>query len=127
MSGNEVLLDTNAVGFFLDDIKFAKKNLNPKVKISISIITQLEFLSNPELTPKNKFLFDEFTELIKIYPMSRENKILITQVVSIRKKYKLKLPDAIIAATALANNATLISADTVFSKVHNLKFQLIKS
>ena len=35
---------------------------------------------------------------------------------------KLKFPDAIIAVTALFNNATLISADNKFSKLFNLKF-----
>jgi hypothetical protein len=47
--------------------------------------------------------------------------------VTIRKKHKLKLPDAIIAGTAIINSASLISADEVFLKIHNLKFQLIKS
>ncbi len=122
MSGNKVLLDTNAVGLYFDDGTFATKYLSPDSIISISIITQLEFLSNPQLTVKNKFMFDEFIELIEILPVSRENKDLVKQVVSIRKKYKLKLPDAIIAATALACNATLISADNIFQKIHSLKF-----
>ena len=126
MSGNKVLLDTNAVGLYLDDGKFATKYLYPDLVVSISVITQLEFLSNPQLTIKNRSMFDEFIELIEIFPVTRENKELVKQIVSIRKKYKIKLPDAIIAATALVPNATLISADDIFSKVHNLKFQLIK-
>ncbi|MEO7767620.1 MAG: PIN domain-containing protein [Ferruginibacter sp.] len=126
MSGHKVLFDTNAVGFYLDDEKFAKKYLKANTAISISIITQLEFLSNPELTAKNRFIFDEFVDYVEIYPVTRENKELVMQVVSIRKKYKLKLPDAIIAATAIINNATLFSADDVFSKIFNLKFEIIK-
>ena len=72
-------------------------------------------------------MFDEFIELIEIFPVTRENKELVKQVVPIRKKYKIKLPEAVIAATALVNNATLISAGNIFSKVHNLKFQLVKA
>jgi len=127
MSGNRFLLDTNAVGLYLDDKRFAANYLKQGAIISISVITQLEFLSNPELTIKSKFFFDEFVELIEIYPVLRENKDLLNQVVVIRKKYKLKLPDEIIASTAIVNNATLLSADAVFSKIHNLKFQFIKS
>lgn len=127
MSGNKVLPDTNAVGLYLDDRKFASKYLYPDLVVSISVITQLGFLSNPQLTIKNRSMFDEFIELIEIFPVTGENKELVKQVVSIRKKYKIKLPDAIIAATALVNNATLISADNIFSKVHNLKFQLVKA
>ncbi len=127
MSGNKVLPDTNAVGLYLDDRKFASKYLYPDLVVSISVITQLGFLSNPQLTIKNRSMFDEFIKLIEIFPVTGENKELVKQVVSIRKKYKIKLPDAIIAATALVNNATLISADNIFSKVHNLKFQLVKA
>ena len=46
-------------------------------------------------------------------------------------KYTIDLPikynEDDVAATALVNNATLISADNIFSKVHTLKFQLIKA
>ncbi len=126
MSGNKVLLDTNTVGLYLDDAQFTKKYFKSTVIISISVITQMEFLSNPELTPKNRFFFEEFIELIEIYPVISENKEFVNQVVSIRKKHKLKLPDAIIAGTAIINSATLISADDVFLKIHNLQFQLIK-
>jgi predicted nucleic acid-binding protein len=41
--------------------------------------------------------------------------------------YKFKLPDALIAATAIVNNATLISGDDVFAKIFNLKFQHVKA
>jgi predicted nucleic acid-binding protein len=127
MSGNKVVLDTNAVGAYLDDEKFAKKYLKGNYKIGISVITQIEFLSNPELTTKNKFLFDDFSELVEIYPVTKDNKILVLQTVAIRKKYKLKLPDAIIVATAIVNNAILFSADDIFAKIYNLKFELIKT
>lgn len=40
--------------------------------------------------------------------------------VDIRKKYKLKLPDAIIAATAIVSNIPLISADKQFQTVREL-------
>jgi tRNA(fMet)-specific endonuclease VapC len=127
MSGNKVVFDTNVVGVYLDNEKFAKNYLKSNQTIGISVITQIEFLSNPELTTKNKFLFDEFIELVEIYPLTRENKILVLQTISVRKKYKLKLPDAIIAATAIVNNATLLSADDIFAKIYNLKFELIKT
>ena len=125
MSGNKIMLDTNALGPYLDG-KFAKEYVKPKEIISISIISKLEFLSNPQLTPKNKFFFEEFCELAEIYSVSNKNVDLTNQVITIRKKYKLKLPDVIIAATAIVNDATLFSAVDVFSKIFNLKFQLIK-
>ncbi len=127
MSGNKILLDTNAVGAYLDKENFAKDYLKNYRTIGISVITQIEFLSNPELTTKNKFLFTEFIELVEVYPITKDNKILLLQNIAIRKKYKLKLPDAIIAATAIVNNATLFSAANIFAKIFNLKFELIKT
>jgi tRNA(fMet)-specific endonuclease VapC len=125
MSGNKALLDTNAIGKYLCNEVFEKNFLKKFTSIGISIITKIEFLSHPHWAVKDKFLFEKFIELIEIYPVAKDNNLLILQTVSIRKKYKLKLPDALIAATAMVNNATLFSADDVFLKIYNLKFELI--
>ncbi len=48
---------------------------------------------------------------------------IIQQTIVIRKTYKLKLPDALIAATAIDNNFTLIADnDADFKKVPGLKY-----
>ena len=73
MSGNKVMLDTNALGPYLDG-KFAKEYVKPKEIVFISIISQLEFLSNPQLTPKNRFFFEEFCEIAEIYSLTKENR-----------------------------------------------------
>lgn len=52
---------------------------------------------------------------------------ILNPIIAVRNKYNLILPDDIIAATAMANNATLISADAAFSKIYKIKFQLIKT
>jgi len=44
----------------------------------------------------------------------------------IRRKYNIKLPDAIIAATALENDMVLITADNGFEKIKELRLNLIK-
>jgi tRNA(fMet)-specific endonuclease VapC len=58
--------------------------------------------------------------------LSDKEEAIFKETIKIRKKYKLKLPDALIAAIAIVNNATLFSADSVFAKIFNLKFQFIK-
>lgn len=40
------------------------------------------------------------------------NKAIINQTISLRKARRIKLPDAIIAATAIVHNLTLISHNT---------------
>jgi predicted nucleic acid-binding protein len=42
------------------------------------------------------------------------------KTISIRKHYGIKLPDSIICASAIVNNATLISNDKQLSKVLEL-------
>lgn len=42
-----------------------------------------------------------------------------------RKHYKIKLPDAIIAATAIVNQIPLITADKVFEQIKELNLVLI--
>ena len=122
MSGINIILDTNAVGLYLENKSFKDKYVKNFKQIGISVITKIEFLTNPALSPKHKFLFEDFIEEIDVYPISCETKELIAEIIAIRKKYKIKLPDAIIAATAKTNNAFLLSTDKIFSKIHNLKF-----
>jgi predicted nucleic acid-binding protein len=46
---------------------------------------------------------------------------VVSQCITIRRSRKIKTPDAIIAATALIHNLTLISSDGGFKNIPNLK------
>ncbi len=124
MSGINVILDTNTIGEALSDVNFFKKNFKKPITVAISIITKFEFLANKGLSVKDKFLFEEYLNTIDIIELTKNDFTLHNHIISIRKKYNLKLPDAIIAGTAIHNNATLISRDEAFSKIYNLKFVL---
>ncbi len=127
MNGIKFLLDTNCVFFLLQGkLNSFKDNIVIR-EIAISVITKMEFLSNPNLGTKDTYLFNNFLDEITTFFITESDEDLIKETVAVRKKYKLKLPDAIIASTALSNNLTLISADATYSKIHNLKFQCIKS
>ncbi|UKO97335.1 PIN domain-containing protein [Nostoc sp. UHCC 0870] len=43
--------------------------------------------------------------------------VLIEKIIEIRQQYRLKLPDAIIAAMTINNSASLVTADREFAKV----------
>lgn len=47
------------------------------------------------------------------------------KTIEIRKHYKTKLPDAIIAVTAIVNQIPLITADKVFEQIKELNLVLI--
>ena len=58
------------------------------------------------------------------YLMEWNNKIK-EATIALRRKYNLKLPDAIIAATSLVHATPLVTADKTFSKIEELDVILI--
>ena len=119
--GTKYLIDSNAAidylrgslsasGMtFMDDVV----NDIPKVSI-VSKIEVLGFNTTPEAY---KILTDFFDDAL-VLPLSDE---VAEKTIELRKNYKIKLPDAIIAATALDYNFTLITRNTAdFDKVQEL-------
>lgn len=49
------------------------------------------------------------------------------KAIEIKQKYKVKVPDAIIAATAICNNLTLITSDADFEKIIELELIFLKN
>lgn len=121
MNGNKFLLDTNAITALLQGNQLLIEQLKKAEWIGISIISQLEFLANPALHEADKLLFNTFLKRVHVIDLVRENSELIDLILTIRTKYKLKLPDAIIAACALHTSAILISEDSGFANIRKLK------
>lgn len=107
--GARYLIDSNAVidylmgklppeGMaFMDDVV----NAIPKV----SIITKMEVLGY-HAPPADALLLMDFLSDSDIFGLSDAT---VQQTIDLRKSYKIKLPDAIIAATALVHGLGLIS------------------
>ena len=118
--GQEYLIDTNVILDFMGGklpVKSDKYLSNIiDVRINISAINKIELLgfSNVE-----QVLIDLVSYAV-IYHIDDE---IIEKTIELRKKYKIKLPDAIIAATAIVNNFTLISHNfSDFQKITELTF-----
>jgi tRNA(fMet)-specific endonuclease VapC len=128
MNGRRLLLDTNAIICLL---KGENKSLVRFVEqadwVGISIISKLEFLAFPDLLESDAALFEEFQERIDIIDLADIDVNLISKIIAIRKSHKLKLPDAIIIATAITNACLLITADKhlhdVVDEVETLSFE----
>ena len=112
MSGNNVVLDTNIVLYILGN-KYDPSNL-PSGIYSISFVTEIELLSYPLLEKYEERKIKDFLSHIDIIDISEEIK---TKTIYFRKKYKLKIPDALICATAYCEKALLISKDKELKKV----------
>ena len=107
------LLDTNPI---IDAIK-ASIQL-PKGAYLVSFITELELLSFPELTEVEE---KNINSLLSYFSIINFNDVIKDMTIKIRKKYRLKLPDSIIVATAIVENAALVTSDRQLKKIEELK------
>lgn len=115
MSGNSILLDTNAVLYLLGG-KLLFEDL-PSGNYCVSFISELELLSYHSLGDEEKNIRN-FLNSIKIIDVSKQIK---NATINIRQKYRLKLPDAIICATALVLDAIIVTNDKEMYKVKELR------
>lgn len=110
----DYLLDTNFVINYLKGIfeggarKFTDSIINRTT--FISVITRIELLGWGSIDAKDEIIITEFISDCTVFSLE-EN--IINRTILLRKTNKIKLPDAIIAATALEHNMQLLS--------HNIK------
>jgi len=120
MSGKRYFLDTNAIVSLLrGDARIALK-LSDAEWIGISIISVIEYLSYNKLEEADKYLMNSFMEKVDVINLEMSNDRLIDTAVSVRKKGRIKLPDAIIVACALLHNAIFVTADKELFKIEGL-------
>lgn len=120
MSGNRYLLDTNAIIALLRRNQQILQPLQNSEWIGISIISQLEFLSFSGLTEDDRQLFNQFLQRIEVIGLNPDQIDLIELAAQLRQKYRLPLPDVIIAATAIRANANLVTADRPLQTIQDL-------
>ncbi len=75
----------------------------------ISVINKIELLGYPNLHKNEEEKFNLLINHSILHPI--DNKI-IEETISIRKGHKIKLPDAIIAATCLVNGLDILTLNT---------------
>ena len=124
MSGNlRFVLDTNAVVSLLAGNRKLAEQLDSANYVGISIISYLEFLAFDGLSDSDRACFADFCMRVVIVSLAHDNSELMNQVLELRSNHRLKLPDAIIGATALSRNALLITNDSHFSGIALLAVQ----
>ncbi len=118
--GKGYLIDTNAVIDYLDN-KLPEKaaELIDDIDINISVIARMELLAWPGASKKQAAVLNDFIEASEVFSLEEP---IILKAIEIRKNHKTKLPDAIIAATALVHNLVLITRNIKdFEKIQKLK------
>ena len=124
MSGNgRFVLDTNAVVSLLAGNRELSAQLAEAEYIGISVISYLEFLAFDGLSEDDRACFASFCKRVDIVSLSHDDSKLMKQALELRSSHRLKLPDAIIGATALSRKALLITNDSHFSGIALLAVQ----
>jgi predicted nucleic acid-binding protein len=120
--GRRFLFDTNTVIYLINKqlpIE-AFRSLSSIQTVHLSVISEVELLGWTAPNPTDELLYQAFISKSVLINMDRS---IIEKAIEIRKTYKLKTPDAIIAATALVHNLTLISRnDKDFQRIKKLKY-----
>ena len=122
--GTRYLIDTCAIIKYLNSsfpqkgIAFIDSFVN--IESNISFITEIELQVWKGLSSGTLGIYQQFISSSKIYNIEKPT---IHKTIEIRKNYNLKIPDAIIASTAVLNNLTLVSDnDKDFLKVVGLNY-----
>jgi len=113
MNGNNLVLDTNVILYLLDGDKTLANLLDGK-QAYISFITELELLGYKGITKKEHANIKQFLLECKIINI---NSSIKNDTILLKQKYSLKLPDCIIAGTAIFLDFPLISADNEFKEI----------
>ena len=124
--GVRFLLDTNSIVALLNANMQLIKLIENADELYISVINELEFKSFSNISQQDVALFNEFAAGINVIDLIASNQGLKSKVIEMRNQYRLKLPDAIIAASAIVNNIVLITADKGFKKVAELQLIIIE-
>ncbi len=104
------LFDTNILIYYfnggLSDKIFHNISGMLQESFAVSVIAKMEFLGFNGFTHDEKKKAREFISFAKIIPLED---IIVERVIEIKQNFKIKLPDAIIAATAMSKNLFLVT------------------
>jgi predicted nucleic acid-binding protein len=122
--GTRCLLDTNTVIYYTknDLPQNAVEFLDIQISkgVLLSVISEIELLGWQFPSVQTETIMQTFINDCMVAKLSRA---IVLKTIEIRKTRKIKLPDAIIAATALVHDLTLISRnDSDFKNIVGLNY-----
>ena len=128
MERKNYLIDTNITLYYFGML-LSKESENFLDEVlsspySISVINRIELLGNKGIGSKEQNALDAFINNAAVINIDED---IILETIQIRKKYAIKLPDALIAATCLVHHLHLITNNTRdFEKINGLNLIDVK-
>lgn len=121
MNGSKYLADTNILLYFISGNQGVFEYTDNE--FYISEIPEIELLGSKGITPLQLKYRRKIIDNCTIIPFSENIKHL---TISLKQIYILKIPDAIIAATAIYLNIPLLTADKDFKKIKELNLTIVQ-
>lgn len=119
--GQKFLMDTNAIiGYLSNILPQEGMNFMESLTPTISVISKIELLGWYNVSTEDLTKLTAFVNTVDIYPL---NEIVVNKAIELKQSYKIKTPDAVIAATAISNNLTLMTRNVKDFK--SLKLDII--
>jgi predicted nucleic acid-binding protein len=117
----QYLIDNNAISNFFSGL-FSEKGMNFIAEVldqtpTISVITEIESLSWVNTNKSKEEIVKSFIQDANVLALTSS---VVAQCIRIKRSRKIKTPDAIIAATAIVHNLTLITSDGDFNSISGL-------
>lgn len=81
---------------------------------------EIEFQAYRGLTVADEKLFADFRARVSVVGVGTNEQRLVDEVIRPRRRYRIKLSDAIIAASAMENCAAPLTRDADFGKIEGL-------
>ena len=120
MNGHNFLVDTNIIIYALKGDDFVQPYF--QYDTFISVITEMEVLGSETINSERFIAKQAIINYCTVILLTNSIKL---ETIRIRQHYKIKLPDAIIAATAIVEGFTLVTADKGFKKIEGLSLILL--
>ncbi|MBI3459173.1 type II toxin-antitoxin system VapC family toxin [Candidatus Azambacteria bacterium] len=120
-------LDTNTIIYYSKDDSnveiFLENIFSQNIPIYISVITEIELLGFSNLTDQDIEWFENFLKTLTIIPVESR----IARIAGmLRRKYRVKTMDSVIASTALITGTTLVTRNiNDFKKIPGLLLKKI--
>ena len=96
---------------------------DPHILVYVSTITEVELFGYPALSDTEATTINSLLQTVSVIPLESQ---IARAAGYIRRAYRLKTPDSVIAATALFTGSTLLTRNVRdFKKVPSLKLQAV--
>ena len=115
MNGLDFVADTNILLYILEGQSGIESLLH--YSYAVSVISEIELLGKHEITKEETSIIQA---LLADCSLIELNTPIKNRAIQLRQKQKIKLPDALIAATAIELQIPLVTADKRLERIEGL-------